>query len=404
MANCHSCNAQVAFRDKFCSQCGIKLCCEVVAIKYYFKQGYKYDTITEFLAKFQDVHICVRTFKNRLKTLGLSRKFREYNEWEVRERIMRELSGPGCMSGYWGMWHILSREGFMIPRQKVQEMLKELDPEGCETRRAHRLRRRVYVNPGPNFCWHLDGYDKLKPFGFFIHGCIDGFSRKMLWLHLTKSNNNPQAILKLFLNLVMSCHGCPKKLRTDLGTENGLVAAAQCYFTNDDQSHVYGTSQHNQRIEGWWSYFRRSRANWWINFFKDLMNQEVVSTGNELEMECLWFCFSSLFQQDLNHVKDHWNTHYIRRSRFDTVPGRPNKLYYLPERHNSEDFLQPVSQYQCDQVLQTNYLDENKSEYEEYFVHVMDQAGLELPLDWRQALDLYNELIYIAKAIDFIPA
>ena len=100
----------------------------------------------------------------------------------------------------------------MIPRQKVQELLKELDPEGCETRRAHCLRRRVYVNPGPNVCWHLDGYDKLKPFGFPIHGCIDGFSRKMLWLHLSKSNNNPQAILKLFLNLVMSCHGCPKKL------------------------------------------------------------------------------------------------------------------------------------------------------------------------------------------------
>ncbi len=27
---------------------------------------------------------------------------------------------------------------------------------------------------GPKFCWHLDGYDKLSPFGFYIHGCIDG--------------------------------------------------------------------------------------------------------------------------------------------------------------------------------------------------------------------------------------
>ena len=73
------------------------------------------------------------------------------------------------------------------------------------------------------------------------------------------------------------------------------------------------------------------------------MDQEVVSSENELEVECLWFCFSSLIQQDLNHVKDNWNTHYIRRSWFDTIPGRPNELYYLPERHNSEDFLQPVS-------------------------------------------------------------
>ncbi len=27
---------------------------------------------------------------------------------------------------------------------------------------------------GPNHVWHIDGYDKLKPFGFPIHGCVDG--------------------------------------------------------------------------------------------------------------------------------------------------------------------------------------------------------------------------------------
>ena len=27
---------------------------------------------------------------------------------------------------------------------------------------------------GPNQAWHCDGYDKLKPFGLAIHGCIDG--------------------------------------------------------------------------------------------------------------------------------------------------------------------------------------------------------------------------------------
>ena len=27
---------------------------------------------------------------------------------------------------------------------------------------------------GPNFLWHCDGYDKLKPYGLCIHGCIDG--------------------------------------------------------------------------------------------------------------------------------------------------------------------------------------------------------------------------------------
>ena len=27
---------------------------------------------------------------------------------------------------------------------------------------------------GPNFIWHVDGYDKLSHFNLCIHGCIDG--------------------------------------------------------------------------------------------------------------------------------------------------------------------------------------------------------------------------------------
>lgn len=49
-----------------------------------------------------------------------------------------------------------------------------LDPAGVELRRRHALHRRVYRNPGPNFALHLDGYDKIKSFGFAIHGAIDG--------------------------------------------------------------------------------------------------------------------------------------------------------------------------------------------------------------------------------------
>lgn len=33
------------------------------------------------------------------------------------------------------------------------------------------------VNPGPSFKWHVDSYDKLKPFGVRINGVIDGFTR-----------------------------------------------------------------------------------------------------------------------------------------------------------------------------------------------------------------------------------
>ena len=28
---------------------------------------------------------------------------------------------------------------------------------------------------GPKYLWHIDGYAKLKRYGYCIHGCIDGY-------------------------------------------------------------------------------------------------------------------------------------------------------------------------------------------------------------------------------------
>eukprot|EP00731_Ephydatia_muelleri_P033214 Em0026g34a len=60
---------------------------------------------------------------------------------------------------------------------------------------------------GPNWCWHIDGCDKLKPFGFPIHACIDGFSWKIIWLELTATNNDPDVVVKFYLDAVVKLEG-----------------------------------------------------------------------------------------------------------------------------------------------------------------------------------------------------
>ena len=349
LLSCEACHRNVALDDRFCYHCGEKLPTEDLQIKYYFSQGYEYSVILEFLCRFHGATMSLRTLKNRLKILGL-RRSTHFDEDRVRARIQQEVDGPGCMAGYRSMWHMLRCEGFMIPRSNVAGILREVDPDGCEERRRHRLKRRAYINPGPNFCWYMDGYDKLKPYGLPIHGCIDGFSRKMIWLKLSKSNNNPEVILKFYLDSVRILGGCPQKIRTDYGTENGLVAAAQCWFTNSMGSHIYGTSQHNQRIEGWWAYFRRSRMTWWINFFKDLVECSMYTIGNQIETECLWFCFA--------------------------------------------DVIQEVSEIHCQHVEENHFIEDESNEYSEYFIYVMEQCELNKPQNWREALNLYNQLRY----------
>ena len=42
--------------------------------------------------------------------------------------------------------------------------------------------------------------------------------------------------------------------------------------------------------------FNKFYATWWINFFKDMVDGRLVDLTSELEMECLWFCFSKLLQ------------------------------------------------------------------------------------------------------------
>ena len=99
--------------------------------------------------------------------------------------------------------------GINIQLDVVMKMLRELDPDGTETRRARRLRRRQYVSVGLNFCWHADGYDKLKPYSFPIHGCVDGFSRKILWIKVSRTNSDPVVPAYLYIETVKEIGFCP---------------------------------------------------------------------------------------------------------------------------------------------------------------------------------------------------
>ena len=101
---------------------------------------------------------------------------------EAREIIHPFIEGPASSSGYRSVWLFIKITGFHVPRYTIQTLLRDMDPEGIESRRRYRFRRRVYSNPSPNYAWHIDGHDKVKPFGFAIHGAIDGYIRKVLWL------------------------------------------------------------------------------------------------------------------------------------------------------------------------------------------------------------------------------
>ena len=129
-----------------------------------------------------------------------------------------------------------------------------------------------------------------------------------------------------------------------------------------------------------------------------MVEERVVNLMSGLEMECLWFCFSGLLQKILYEVKEHWNTsHRIQGSRHDTVRGRPDSLYCLPELHGTTDqFLLPISEaesgYARSHVIESDY----DSDYQEYFQYVCGLCGLEQPNDLKEAHQLCNILLKFA--------
>ena len=161
---------------------------------------------------------------------------------------------------------------------------------------------------------------------------------------------------------------CPIKLITDLGTENVLAAAMQTFFRQNIDGHQYVPSPRNQIIESWWSFFTKTRGNWWKYFFLLLETEGVIDMTSAIDKECLWFCFCKIIQKDFDVLTDHWNSHRIRKSRFEAIPGRPSVLYYLPDLSGgATDLKLHVSHQQVNAILDYNSPDNNVYEYQECF-------------------------------------
>ena len=115
-----------------------------------------------------------------LKKQNLFYRYQKSDITVVTQAVLQNLSGSTKSFGYRLMRQKLRADGFIVDHETVKVFLKVLDADQVELQPFHCLARRTYVSFGPNCIWHIDGYDKIKSYGFAIHGAIDGFSRKIL--------------------------------------------------------------------------------------------------------------------------------------------------------------------------------------------------------------------------------
>jgi hypothetical protein len=173
----------------------------------------------------------VRHLKRVMAALGLKRRGTR-DTLEASHAILQEVDahGSGSSLGCRAMQRHLLSYGLVVSRDRVADILRNVDQESVLQRKHRRLKRRVYHNKGRNYLLHIDGYDKLKKFGFAIHGCICGFSRGILWLNVGRSNNNPRVIASYLLDYMREIKEVPRCIRSDEGTENCIIADIQRAF------------------------------------------------------------------------------------------------------------------------------------------------------------------------------
>lgn len=256
-----------------------------------------YRDIVKILQMNHAISISLRQVKRYLKEMNLARRKDYSNIRSVFNFVHTQVTSYGPAHGYRWMYQKCKRHGFKIKRDHISLMLNTIDPEGVYLRARRRLKRREYFSRGPNFCWHLDSYDKLKRYGLCINACIDGFSRKIIWLKVGRSSSNPKVIARYFIDAIEEHRGHPYSMRGDMGTENGLVAVMQTLFAGDEVTipFIYGKSTMNTRIESWWGILRKKCCQVWISAMKGLQERGQFS-GDKLDINLIQFCCMQLLQ------------------------------------------------------------------------------------------------------------
>ena len=91
------------------------------------------------------------------------------------------------------------------------------------------------------------------------------------------------------------------RIRTNCGSENVVLPAIQSYLIGNHpdkyaglKSHILGTSHGNQRIESRWSQYRRYRSTNIMNFFKDLVDDNIDNPADPLHLHAARYYFDPI--------------------------------------------------------------------------------------------------------------
>lgn len=367
-------------------------------LRSYVGRNLKRTEILDYMRRdYNNYHWSLRTLARRLQYLNISYIDYETPVDRVREIVEEEVSGPGGRLGYRALnLKLRTNHDIKVPRNVVYNVLCEVDPEGLEERRIvkkEKKEKRPFTSKGPLWLISLDGHDKLCGYQNFtfplgVYGCLDTFSRKVLFLFVCFSNSDPNVIGKRYLKYLNDTRTFPRFLRIDRGTETGKMCTIHAYISDrlglfDDplDSIMYGPSTTN-KIERFWRDLHHRMETFFKDQLRQLLDERSYDPHDLQQRKILAYVYIPIIQRECDDFAKNWNSHRIRKQKDLILPtGNPDHMFSFPESYGGtqegtplpNDLLDEVSRQsgiskEIDEREQTNFMERRLLEQCEYFL------------------------------------